>query len=57
MASIVYEGLDVHQKSISVCLLDCATGEIIEQQLANDQEKVRKAAGRWKELGEVRVCY
>lgn len=57
MASIVYGGLDVHQKSISVCLLDSSTGEIIEQQIANDQEKVIKEASRWKKLGEVRVCY
>jgi transposase len=57
MDSIVYGGLDVHKESISVCLLVSDTGEIIEDRLINDGERVKRAAKRWGKLGELRLCY
>jgi transposase len=55
--SIIYGGLDVHKSSISVCLLHSGTGEVISQQLPNDQQHVLRAARRWAQLGEARLCY
>ena len=55
--SIIYGGLDVHKSSISVCLLHSGTGEIISQQLPNDQQHVLRAARGWAKLGEARLCY
>lgn len=55
--SIIYGGLDVHKSSISVCLLHGGTGEIISQQLPNDQQHVLRAARGWAKLGEARLCY
>ncbi|MCL5257277.1 MAG: IS110 family transposase, partial [Chloroflexi bacterium] len=57
MDSIVYGGLDVHKESISICLLVSDTGEIIEDRLINDGERVKRAAKRWQKLGELRLCY
>ena len=44
--SIIYGGLDVHKGSISACLLDSHTGEIVSQEMANDQPHVLRAARR-----------
>lgn len=55
--SIIYGGLDVHKGSISACLLDVGTGELISQQVPNDQQHVLRAARRWAKLGELRLCY
>ena len=55
--SIIYGGLDVHKGSISACLLDVRTGEIISQDVPNEQQHVLRAARRWAKLGELRLCY
>jgi transposase len=55
--SIIYGGLDVHKGSISACLLDVRTGEIISQEVPNEQQHVLRAARRWAKLGEPRLCY
>lgn len=55
--TIIYGGLDVHKGSISACLLDTRTGEVISQEVANDQQHVLRAARRWASLGELRLCY
>lgn len=55
--SIIYGGLDVHKASISVCLLDGRTGEVMTEQLVNDQKHVLAAARRWAKRGELRLCY
>lgn len=58
MTSIVYGGLDVHQKSISAHLICRETGEVICEELPNERQKVVKAARRWQgKLGELRLCY
>ncbi|MCL5108436.1 MAG: IS110 family transposase [Chloroflexi bacterium] len=55
--SIIYGGLDVHKGSISACLLDSRTGEMIAQEVPNDQPHVPRAARRWAKLGELCLCY
>lgn len=55
--SIIYGGLDVHKGSISACLLDSRTGEIVTQEVPNDQQHVLHTARRWAKLGELRLCY
>ncbi len=55
--SIIYGGLDVHKGSISVCLLDARSGEIVSQEVPNDQPPVLRAARCWAKMGELRLCY
>jgi transposase len=55
--SIIYGGLDVHKGSISACLLDSCTGEIVIQEVPNEQQHVLRTARRWAKLGELRLCY
>lgn len=57
MSSIVYGGLDVHKQSISAHLIDVETGEVLSEEVANDQAKLVKAVKRWSKLGELRLCY
>lgn len=58
MCSIAYGGLDVHKRTISAYLICRETGEIISEELPNDQGRVLKAVKRWqKNLGELRLCY
>ena len=57
MSSIVYGGLDVHKDSIAACLIASDTGEIVSEQLPNDQTKFIRAVRRWAKLGELRLCY
>lgn len=55
--SIIYGGLDVHKRSISVCLLDPHTGEIVHDEVANERERFLRAAKRWRTRGDLRFCY
>lgn len=55
--SIVYGGLDVHKASITVYLLCPETGEVLEDEVANEQGVVLRAVRRWQRLGELRLCY
>jgi transposase len=57
MNSLVYGGLDVHKDSISVCLLNRETGTMVQEQVANDEDKLLRAARRWQKLGPLRLCY
>jgi transposase len=58
VGSIVYGGLDVHKQSIRVELIVSDTGEVVREELANDQTRFLKAVRRWQErYGEVRLCY
>jgi transposase len=59
MASIIYGGLDVHQKSIQVELLVRDTGEVLREEVVNERERFVKAARRWQARlgGELRLCY
>lgn len=59
MASIVYGGLDVHQKSIQVELLVRDTGEVLREEVVNERERFVKAVRRWQAKlgGELRLCY
>src|SRR5512146_1305979 len=55
--SIIYGGLDVHKRSVSVYLLNTSTGEVVQDEVANDHDRLLSAAKRWARLGEVRLCY
>ena len=57
MASVVYGGLDVHKESISACLINRDSGEMVEEQIANDHGRLLRAVRRWQKLGELRLCY
>jgi transposase len=59
MASIIYGGLDVHQKSIQVELLDRDTGEVLREEVVNERDRFVKAVRRWQKKlgGELRLCY
>jgi transposase len=57
MAIVFYGGLDVHQESIVAFLFCPDTGEVIEDQLPNDRQRVIRAVARWQRKGEVRLCY
>lgn len=57
MSSIVYGGLDVHQKMIVCYLVSEETGEVIRDQVLNDRARLMKAVARWSKLGELRLCY
>jgi len=57
MSSIVYVGLDVHKRVISVCLLRQETGEMINEEVLNDRERLGRAVRRWSKWGELRLCY
>lgn len=57
MSSMVYGGMDVHKKSISVYLICPETGEVLSDQVMNDRERVVRAVRRWSKLGELRLCY
>lgn len=57
MSSVVYGGLDVHQKSIAAFLLCDERGEVGEEQVANDREHLLRALRRWGKVGELRLCY
>lgn len=57
MSSIVYGGLDVHKKSISAYLICTETGEIVSEEVPNEQERLLRAVHRWSKLGELRLCY
>ncbi len=57
MCSIVYGGLDVHQKSITVHLICSDTGEIHTEEVPNEQARFLRAVNRWSKLGELRLCY
>ena len=59
MASIVYGGLDVHQRSIQVELLVRDTGEVLREEVVNERERFVKAVRRWERKlgGELRLCY
>ena len=57
MHSLVYVGLDVHKESIAVYLWCPDTGEVVETQVPNDRGRIRKAVAKWREMGELRLCY
>ena len=57
MASVFYGGLDVHQDTISACLFNRETGEIVQERLLNDQGRLLRAVRRWKKLGALHLCY
>ncbi len=57
MSSIVYGGLDVHKESITACVFNRETGEVVTERLANDRQQLLKATRRWSKLGELRLCY
>jgi transposase len=59
MASIIYGGLDVHQKSIQVELRVRDTGEVLREEVVNERERFIKAVRRWQASlgGELRLCY
>lgn len=57
MESVVYGGLDVHKETIAACLLNRETGEVVEQTIQNDRQRLIRAVRRWQEMGELRLCY
>ncbi len=57
MSSIVYGGLDVHKDTIAFCIINTGSGEILEDKLPNDPDRLAKAVRNWKKLGELHLCY
>lgn len=57
MASIIYVGLDVHQQSISACLLLPETEQPLYNEVANERDRLQRAVKKWSQHGELRVCY
>ena len=57
MSSIVYGGLDVHKKWITVYLICPETGETLSDEVPNERERLSRAVRRWSKLGELRLCY
>jgi transposase len=57
MSSIVYGGLDVHQKMITAYLFCRESGEVLSEQVPNERERLLRAARRWSKWGELRLCY
>jgi len=55
----IFVGLDVHKDTISACVLDSSTGEILlEQQLKNQPAAVARLIKRVRSrFGEPRCCY
>jgi transposase len=49
--------LDVHKDSISACLINRETGEMVQEQLPNEEGRLLRAVRRWQQLGELRLCY
>ena len=58
-ASPLFVGMDVHKKTIAVCVYDNSTGAIVdERQLPNDWPKVRKYIEQvQKRHGAMQWCY
>ena len=56
MASIIYGGLDVHQKSIQVELLVRDTGEVLREEVVNERlhRKMVQAFGKMRSIAETR---
>ena len=57
MSSIVFGGLDVHKESISVCLINRDTGELLEEMVPNEHGRLLRATRRWQKMGELQLCY
>ncbi len=57
MGSIVYGGLDVHKETIAACLIHSGTGEMLEEEVRNERSHLVRAVRRWREWGELRLCY
>lgn len=57
IAPTTFVGLDVHQDSISVALLQPGAQFPDEDQIANTPEAVRKLVRCWTDPQHVRVCY
>ncbi len=58
-ASSLVVGMDVHKKTIALCVYDDSTGEVIdERQLPHDMPRIRKYVQKLqRRYGEVRCCY
>ena len=57
MTSVIYGGLDVHKETIVAYLFNRETGEVVQQKVPNDRRRLLRAVHRWREMGELHLCY
>ncbi len=57
MSIVYYGGLDVHQKTLVAFFFSPETGECWEEVVPNDRGHLLRAVNRWRQRGELRLCY